>query len=284
MPPKRSATASWSADAVRPGAEPDGQTEASAGMESPRHAGTARRDSGDRRRPVRVRPQRARARACCTAASSDRRPSAPRSSASTRARSAACPGLVKVVVKKNFVGVVAEKPWQAIQAAGKLKISWTNGAGTAEPSRLPRPSSPSETDARHVPGQLEGRGREARGRGQGGESHLSLSVSDARIDRHRVRGRRRSGRQGHDLVGDAGRLSVEEQRGDAAGPAARQRARHLQDGSGLLRMQRGRHCLVRRRASVAGRGQAGARAADAQGRDGLGELRIRVRHRRARRT
>ena len=27
------------------------------------------------------------------------------------------PGFVKVVVKKNFVGVVAEKPWQAIQAA-----------------------------------------------------------------------------------------------------------------------------------------------------------------------
>ncbi len=30
---------------------------------------------------------------------------------------AGMPGLVKVVVKKNFVGVVAEKPWQALQAA-----------------------------------------------------------------------------------------------------------------------------------------------------------------------
>jgi nicotinate dehydrogenase subunit B len=39
------------------------------------------------------------------------------------------PGLVKVVVKKNFVGVVAEKPWQAIQAAGKLKATWTAGSG-----------------------------------------------------------------------------------------------------------------------------------------------------------
>jgi CO/xanthine dehydrogenase Mo-binding subunit len=38
------------------------------------------------------------------------------------------PGLVKVVVKKNFVGVVAEKPWQAIQAANKLKVTWTPGA------------------------------------------------------------------------------------------------------------------------------------------------------------
>src|SRR6266516_1210940 len=38
------------------------------------------------------------------------------------------PGVVKVVVKNNFVGVVAEKPWQAIQAAHKLKVDWTQGA------------------------------------------------------------------------------------------------------------------------------------------------------------
>ena len=41
------------------------------------------------------------------------------------------PGVIKVVVRKNFVGVVAEKPWQAIQAAGKLKVTWT-------PASLPR--------------------------------------------------------------------------------------------------------------------------------------------------
>ena len=39
------------------------------------------------------------------------------------------PGFVKLVVKKNFVGVVCEKPWQAIQAAEKLKATWTPGAG-----------------------------------------------------------------------------------------------------------------------------------------------------------
>jgi CO/xanthine dehydrogenase Mo-binding subunit len=39
------------------------------------------------------------------------------------------PGVVKVVVKKNFVGVVAQKPWQAIQAAEKLKVTWTPGTG-----------------------------------------------------------------------------------------------------------------------------------------------------------
>jgi len=37
------------------------------------------------------------------------------------------PGIIKVVVNKNFVGVVAAKPWQAIQAAEKLKATWTPG-------------------------------------------------------------------------------------------------------------------------------------------------------------
>ncbi|HLK51514.1 MAG TPA: molybdopterin cofactor-binding domain-containing protein [Bryobacteraceae bacterium] len=39
------------------------------------------------------------------------------------------PGLVKVVVKKDFVGVVAEKPWQAIQAANQLKVAWSMPSG-----------------------------------------------------------------------------------------------------------------------------------------------------------
>ena len=37
------------------------------------------------------------------------------------------PGLVKVVVKSHFVGVVAEKPWQAMQIAEKLRVTWTPG-------------------------------------------------------------------------------------------------------------------------------------------------------------
>jgi nicotinate dehydrogenase subunit B len=37
------------------------------------------------------------------------------------------PGIVKVVVNKNFVGIVATKPWQAIQAVEKLKTTWTPG-------------------------------------------------------------------------------------------------------------------------------------------------------------
>jgi nicotinate dehydrogenase subunit B len=37
------------------------------------------------------------------------------------------PGIVKIVVKNNFIGVVAEKPWQAVQAARALKSTWTPG-------------------------------------------------------------------------------------------------------------------------------------------------------------
>jgi CO/xanthine dehydrogenase Mo-binding subunit len=36
------------------------------------------------------------------------------------------PGFVKVVVKKNFVGVVAEKPWQAVQIARTLNVTWSS--------------------------------------------------------------------------------------------------------------------------------------------------------------
>jgi nicotinate dehydrogenase subunit B len=39
------------------------------------------------------------------------------------------PGLVKVVVRQNFIGVVAEKQTQAITAAAKLKVVWTSGIG-----------------------------------------------------------------------------------------------------------------------------------------------------------
>src|SRR6185436_11886701 len=46
------------------------------------------------------------------------------------------PGVVKVVVKNNFVGVVAQKPWQALQAANKLKVSWTPGSGLPKQSEI----------------------------------------------------------------------------------------------------------------------------------------------------
>ena len=42
------------------------------------------------------------------------------------------PGLVKVVVRNNFVGVIAEKQWQAVQAARQLKVKWNPGTGLPE--------------------------------------------------------------------------------------------------------------------------------------------------------
>jgi CO/xanthine dehydrogenase Mo-binding subunit len=38
------------------------------------------------------------------------------------------PGFIRLVVKKNFVGVVCQKPWQAMQAARALKATWSPGA------------------------------------------------------------------------------------------------------------------------------------------------------------
>ena len=39
------------------------------------------------------------------------------------------PGVIKVVVRNNFVGVVAQKQWQAAQAAADLKVAWNPGLG-----------------------------------------------------------------------------------------------------------------------------------------------------------
>lgn len=71
------------------------------------------------------------------------------------------PGVVKVVVRKNFVGVVAEKPWQAIQAANKLKVRWSEGtklpaqAGYYEYLRNQKPTHDTLTlDSGDVPQRL----------------------------------------------------------------------------------------------------------------------------------
>ncbi len=49
---------------------------------------------------------------------------------------AGMPGLVKVVTRQNFVGVVAEKPWQAIQAAAKLTVNWAPGPALPNQSKF----------------------------------------------------------------------------------------------------------------------------------------------------
>jgi nicotinate dehydrogenase subunit B len=39
------------------------------------------------------------------------------------------PGIVKIVVKRDFVGVVADRPWQAMQGAERLAVTWSGGSG-----------------------------------------------------------------------------------------------------------------------------------------------------------
>jgi nicotinate dehydrogenase subunit B len=46
------------------------------------------------------------------------------------------PGLVKVVVEKNFVGVVAEREEQAIKAAKELKVTWRDPGGVPTYDKL----------------------------------------------------------------------------------------------------------------------------------------------------
>jgi hypothetical protein len=136
------------------------------------------------------------------------------------------PGVVKVVVKNNFVGVVATKPWQAMQAAAALKASWTAGAGLPpqrgfydhlrrQPARDAfivnskdvddtLAKAPTVVKATYVhPYQMHG----------------SMG--------HVVRGRRRAGRQGDGLVVDAVCVPDAQRRGEAARGACRQRARRL---------------------------------------------------------
>ena len=193
------------------------------------------------------------------------------------------PGFVKVVVKKNFVGVVAQKPWQATQIAAKLKAEWTKGVGPAGAARLlripPQPetryatrsSSTRRTWTTSWPGP---RGWSRRRITTPYQMHGSIGTSCAVADVQ--------GDTGDDLVADAVRVSDAQHRRDAARLKPENVHVDLHDGVGLLRPERRRHRVVRRRADVAGRRQACSRAVVAPGRDGVGELRHGVRHRPAR--
>ena len=199
-----------------------------------------------------------------------------------RARSTGMPGVVKVVVKKNFVGVVAEKPWQAIQAANKLKVDVDGGQGSRR-SRTTSTITCATRSRRATRSWSTRRTSTKRSRGRPRSSRRRITTRIKCTDRSAARALSPTcKRQGDHLVGHAGRLSAEEHAGDGARPAAGERPRDLQAGLRLLRHQRRRHRLLRCGAAVAGGREAGASAAHAQGRDGVGELRLRLRDRRAR--
>ena len=118
------------------------------------------------------------------------------------------PGLVKVVVKKNFVGVVAEKPWQAIQAAEKLKVNWTTGTGLPKQSEFYE-SLRQAALARHADAGFQRHRADPGGRGHDAQIHLLSSVPDARIGGQFLRGGRCAGRPRHALFAHPRRLVSE---------------------------------------------------------------------------
>ena len=113
------------------------------------------------------------------------------------------PGLIKVVVRNNFVGVVAEKQWQAAQAAKDLKVTWKPGPGLPAQKDFydyMRKQAVTRCDAR----QFERCGRQAEDRLRARfESHVFVSLSGARFDWFIVRGGRCAGGSRDDLVADA---------------------------------------------------------------------------------
>ncbi len=115
------------------------------------------------------------------------------------------PGVVKVVTRKNFVGVVAEKPWQAIQAAEKLKVSWTPGAGLPKQSEFyehlrQQPSRDAKLLDSKDTQQTHGHRRHH------AQVHLLSPVPDARLGGQFLRGGRCAERPRHHLFTHAGRV------------------------------------------------------------------------------
>ena len=132
-----------------------------------------------------------------------------------------CRVTCKVVVKKNWVGVVAEKPWQAIQAAEQAEgdvdarhracpasaISTTTCATIRGRATLRRSTRRTSTT------KLAGAANVVKATYlHPYQMHGSIGSSCAVADVQ--------GRQGDDLVGHAGRLSAAKQQRDGPRPAA----------------------------------------------------------------
>ena len=111
-------------------------------------------------------------------------------------------GLIKVVIIKNFVGVVCEREEQAITAAENIKLTWRTGRHPEPPGALGQHAGPGR------PGPAAGGGRRrrrgARRSGQEARGDLLLPLPAARLDGPVVRAGRRRQRRRHRVVADAG--------------------------------------------------------------------------------
>ena len=193
-------------------------------------------------------------------------------SRSTRARSSTSPG-AKVVHVGNFLGVVAPKEYDAIQAAAQLKVKW------ATPPTISRQREPLEVDARPRQRRQGARpGSRARRADVDAAMKAAAKTSRARSPTTtrctprsaRRRRRRRDEGQARSSSPTQGRLRhvAAEDRGGAERVADLRpaRPRHLLRGLELLR----RRCAARRRGPgrgdhVARRRQAGARSSSCAG-------------------
>ena len=103
---------------------------------------------------------------------------------------------VQIVRRNNFVGVVAEREWDAVRAASQLKVTWQPFAaalpgheGLFDSFKAAKTNDLIDTDAGDVDAALA---RAA----HVGLGHVSRAVSVARRDGAELRGRRRDERRG----------------------------------------------------------------------------------------
>ena len=193
------------------------------------------------------------------------------------------PGIVKVVTRKNYVGVVAEKPWQAIQAAQPAAGDLDGRHRPAESGAVLRLHAEA-ADARHAGRRLGRRGREAEGAAaRSVRATYMYPFQMHGVDRQLVRRGRRAG--GKATVWAASQ-NVYALRGSSAtllGVSAGHGPRRLHARIRAATASTAPTPSRSTRRSVAGGRQARSRAALAQGRNGVGELRTGVRRRPARR-
>ncbi len=152
------------------------------------------------------------------------------------------PGLVRVVVRRNFVGVVAEKPFQAAQIAAKLQVTWTPGpalpaAGRPITTHLRRDRASRDTyllDSGDVDQTLRG-ARTVVTATYRHPFHMHGSVGSSCAVADVQPGQR------HAVVGDAGGVPDARHRRAAPRAARRRGAGGVHPRFRLLRHQRRRH-------------------------------------------
>ncbi len=105
-----------------------------------------------------------------------------------RASIRSVPGVVAVVVIGDFVGVVAEREEQAVQAARQLRVTWHESVDLPNLNR-PETALRANPSTPRVLLDKGGRGGRDRRRGHADEADLSVAVPDACRDRPVLLGR-----------------------------------------------------------------------------------------------